>query len=113
MEKKSAALLQEFNENHFTKRIIFNNGKSTVFLLNFMAGQQLPPHKHPGTEVYLMVLQGSGIITIDGVKTEVTEKDVILAEGDEELSFEHSGAGPTSLYVMLNKIPGNRFVQDI
>ncbi|PLR80925.1 cupin domain-containing protein [Bacillus canaveralius] len=113
MEKKSAALLQEFNENHFTKRVIFNKGESTVFLLNFMAGQYLPPHKHPGAEVYLMVLQGNGVITIDGVKTEVTEKDVILADGAEELSFQHTGADPTCLYVMLNKIPDERFVQDI
>ncbi|WP_102275054.1 cupin domain-containing protein [Cytobacillus massiliigabonensis] len=113
MEKKSIAAAQEFNEKQFTKRILFREGESTVFVLNFMPGQQLPAHKHPGTNVYLMVLQGSGTLSIDGIPTDISEKDVILAGGNEEFAFTSSENEHTSLYVMLNKIPDERYVQNI
>lgn len=113
MEKKSIAAAQEFNDKQFTKRILFREEESTVFVLNFMPGQQLPAHKHPGTSVYLMVLQGSGTLTIDGVPAEVNEKDVILAGGEEEFAFINNGNVNTTLYVMLNKIPDERYVQNI
>ncbi|MFE8697352.1 cupin domain-containing protein [Cytobacillus sp. FJAT-53684] len=113
MEKKSIAAAQEFNEKQFTKRILFREGESTVFVLNFMPGQQLPAHKHPGSAVYLMVIQGGGTLTIDGVPTEVTEKDVILAGGEEEFAFTNSSEENTSLYVMLNKIPDERYAQNV
>ncbi|MEH7522992.1 hypothetical protein V7149_06845 [Bacillus sp. JJ1503] len=51
MEKKSITDAIEFSEEKFTKRIIFREGESTVFVLNFMPGQKLPAHKHPGTNV--------------------------------------------------------------
>ncbi|MBU8878036.1 cupin domain-containing protein [Bacillus sp. FJAT-29790] len=113
MEKKSLVEAQEFSDNQFTKRIIFREGESTVFVLNFMPGQQLPAHKHPGTAVYLLVLQGNGTLTINGEPSEVTEKDVIHASGDEEFAFVNSGSDPVSLYVMLNKIPDERYAQNI
>ena len=113
MEKKSIIDSIEFSEEKFTKRIIFRGGESTVFVLNFMPGQQLPVHKHPGTNVYLMVLQGNGTLTIDGEPIEIAEKDVVRAGGDEEFAFTNSGNENVSLYVMLNKIPDERYAQNI
>lgn len=113
MEKQTIESAIEFNDKQFTKRIMFKKGDSTVFVLNFMPGQQLPAHKHPGTEVYLMVLQGNGTLTIDGEPTEVFEKEVVHASGEEEFSFVNSGSEPVSLYVMLNKIPDERYARDI
>lgn len=113
MEKKSLAAAQEFSDKQFTKKIIFREGESTVFVLNFLPGQQLPAHKHPGTNVYLMVLQGGGTLVIDGVPTNVIEKDVILAGGEEEFAFTNSTSENATLYVMLNKIPDERYVQNI
>ncbi|MFO1444834.1 cupin domain-containing protein [Bacillus sp. Bva_UNVM-123] len=113
MLRKSFIEAQEFSEKQFTKRILFREGKSTVFVLNFMPGQELPAHKHPGSEVYLMVIQGNGTLMIDGCAYEVNEKDVIHSGGDEEFAFINSGSEPVSLYVMLNKIPDERYVQNI
>jgi quercetin dioxygenase-like cupin family protein len=113
MEKKSLLEHQEYSEEKFTKRIIFKKGDSTVFILNFMPGQSLPAHKHPGTEVYLLVLNGNGTFTIDGVDTEVSERDIIHTSAEEELAFKNTGNEPVSLYVMLNKIPDERYAQNI
>lgn len=113
MEKKSLQEHQEYSEEKFTKRIIHKKEDSTVFVLNFMPDQKLPTHKHPGTEVYLLVINGSGTFTIDGADTEVQKDDVIHVSGEEELAFHNTGTEPVSLYVMLNKIPNERYAQNI
>jgi quercetin dioxygenase-like cupin family protein len=113
MELKSLQEHLEYSEDKFTKRIIFKMGDSTVFILNFLPGQKLPAHKHPGTEVYLLVLTGNGTFTIDGVNTEVSKQDVIHTSAEEELAFENTGSELVSLYVMLNKIPDERYAQNI
>lgn len=113
MEKKPLQSVIEYSEQNFTKRVIYNVGGSTVFMLNFMPGQQLPTHKHPGTEVFLLVVTGSGTFTINGKDTEVTANDTIHSAGYEELAFRNTGETPASLYVMLNKVPDERYVQNI
>ena len=60
---------QEYSEERFTKRVIYKKGETTAFVLNFLPGQKLPVHKHPGTEVYLYVVTGSGTLIIDGQET--------------------------------------------
>ncbi|WP_066371950.1 cupin domain-containing protein [Neobacillus fumarioli] len=104
MEKKSIKAYQEFSEKRFTKRVIFNNGNSTAFVLNFLPGQMLPAHKHPDAEVYLFVVSGKGTMIIDGRELEVTETDLIHTSGDEELSFFNTSNDGVSLYVVLNKL---------
>ncbi|MFD2445138.1 cupin domain-containing protein [Bacillus sp. CGMCC 1.16607] len=113
MKKKSLQEHLEYNENQFTKRIIFKHGESTVFVLNFMPGQKLPAHKHPGTNVFILILNGNGTFTIDGVETKAKEREVIHITSEEELAFHNTGAEPASLYVMLNKIPDERYAQNI
>ena len=113
MEKKSISAAQEFSEKQFTKRILFREGKSTVFVLNFMPGQELPVHKHPGSEVYLMVIEGNGTLLINGEPTEIAEKEVVRASGEDDFAFKNTSSGNVSLYVMLNEIPDERYVQEI
>lgn len=113
MEQKSIKEAITYNEERFTKRIIFQKGDSTVFMLNFMPGQELPAHDHPGTEVYLLVLNGTGTFTIDGIATEASENTVVHCAGNENLAFKNTGDAPVSLYVMLNKVPDERYVQNI
>ena len=113
MEKLSLTDFQEFSEERFTKRIVFKKGESTVFLLNFMPGQELPKHTHPGTEVFILTKQGEGTFTIDGSEVNAVANDTVHITGSEELSYKNSGSEPVTLYVMLNKIPDERFAQNI
>lgn len=113
MEKKVLDDYIQFNEQNFTKKIIFNDGSSTVFVLNFSQGQTLPKHKHPGTNVYIHVLSGNGIFQVDGKDVKAKQGDVFLFEGDEEMGFHNNGEERVSLYVMLNKIPNENYVKEI
>ncbi|WP_078547816.1 cupin domain-containing protein [Litchfieldia alkalitelluris] len=103
----------EYNNERFTKRVIFKEGESTVFMLNFLPTQSLPEHNHPGTNVYLLVVNGEGTFTINGENTKVKKNDVILCNGEESLAFVNDGQYKTSLYVMLNKVPNEHYVENI
>jgi quercetin dioxygenase-like cupin family protein len=113
MEKNSVKAYIEYSEERFTKRIIYKKGETTAFVLNFLPGQQLPVHKHPGTEVYLYVVTGSGTFMIDGQETEVTEADLVHVGGEEELAFHNTGNEPVSLYVTLSKVPNEQYAKNI
>ena len=113
MKKHNINDFLEFNEEGFTKRVIFKEDKTTVFILNFKPGQSLPAHKHPGSNVQLIVLEGEGNFTIDGEEVGVTQKDTLFVTGEEVLAFSNSGTENVSLYVMLNKIPDERYAENI
>lgn len=113
MNKQNVSSFQEYSDERFTKRIIYKNGESTVFILNFLPGQELPAHTHPGTDVYLLVMDGEGAFTIDGENVAVTNKDAVHVTGTESLAFKNTGTEPVSLYVMLTKIPDERYAQNI
>lgn len=113
MEIKSLQSYQEFSNDNFKKQIIFKSEEAVVFKLNFMPGQALPMHKHPGTGVYILVLEGSGSVQIEEEKTEVATGDIINVDGDESFSFSNTGESKTSLYVFLNKIPDEKYAKNI
>ena len=113
MEKKSVKEYMEYSEERFTKRVIYKKGETTAFVLNFLPGQELPTHKHPGTEVYLFVVTGNGTFIIDGQETEVTEADLLYVSDQEEMAFKNSGSKPVSIYVVLSKIPNEQYAKNI
>ncbi|MDP4083621.1 MAG: cupin domain-containing protein [Bacillota bacterium] len=113
MSKHSLKDYQEFSAERFTKRIIFNEGGSTAFMLNFEPGQKLPEHKHSGSEVYLLVLSGSGTAIIGGEEIEMNAQDVVHSGGDTELAIVNSGSEQMSVYVVLSKTPNEEYAKNI
>ncbi|WP_428908548.1 cupin domain-containing protein [Niallia sp. Krafla_26] len=113
MEKVSINDAIEYSEERFTKRILFKKGENTTFVLNFKPGQEFPTHTHPGSDLFLTVIDGQGTLVVNGQETEIAVNDVIYAEGDEEFSFKNTGNEPVSLYVTLCKIPNDDFATNI
>ncbi|AKG33626.1 cupin domain-containing protein [Paenibacillus durus] len=113
MEKKELVQFQEYQTDRFTKRIVFKEDKHTVFVLNFGPGQQLPVHKHPGASVYILFLEGSGIVTSDGREISVSQGDVVQISGDEDFSYRSGEGSNSSLYVTLINTPGEQYAQNI
>lgn len=112
MEKKAIGEYQEFPEGRFTKRILFKEEGHIVFLLNFGPGQQLPTHKHPGADVYILQLEGNGTVTVDGDNTALNSKDAVRITGEEEFSYTSSDTGNSSLYVTLITIPSPEYAEN-
>ncbi|MDF2937786.1 MAG: cupin [Paenibacillaceae bacterium] len=113
MEKKTIKDYQEFPEGRFTKRLLFKEEGHIVFLLNFGPGQQLPSHKHPGADVYILQLEGSGAVTVNGSETALNNGDVVRITGDEEFSYASGEEGNSSLYVTLITIPAPNYAENI
>ncbi|AIQ71229.1 cupin domain-containing protein [Paenibacillus graminis] len=113
MEKKIVAEAIQYQEEHFTKRVLFQKGDSLVFVLNFMPGQQLPVHKHPGAEVYLLALKGKGSIQVNDVDYAFVEGEILHIAGDESFAYKNTSDQPASLHVVLSKTPAPMFAKEI
>lgn len=113
MEKKNLSEAVDYQEARFTKRILFQEGESVVFVLNFFPGQQLPTHKHPGTDVYIHALEGYGTLIVDGAEHAFDKGEVIHVGGDENFAYSNSGELPASLYVVLSKLPSKAYAENI
>ncbi|WP_040949125.1 cupin domain-containing protein [Gorillibacterium massiliense] len=113
MERKSLQDAVEYAEDKFTKRILFKKDDSVAFVLNFLPGQELPVHKHPQADVYILALVGNGTLTINGEESALHQGDVINVNGDEDFSYRNSGSAPASLYVILSHIPTPDYAKKI
>lgn len=113
MEVKSLQELIVYNQDRFTKKVAYHKENCLAFVLNFAPGQSLPPHKHPGSDVLITVLNGQGTVNVDGQEREVKPLDVLHCADQESLSFKNTGTENTSLYVVMNKIPDERYAKEI
>jgi quercetin dioxygenase-like cupin family protein len=113
MEKKSLTEAIQYQEERFTKKILFHKGDSVVFVLNFMPGQQLPVHKHPGADVYIYALKGKGTITVNDAKMEFTEEEVIHVAEEDSFAYLNSSNSPASLHVVISKLPSPAYAKEL
>ncbi|MUV38626.1 hypothetical protein JNUCC1_02480 [Lentibacillus sp. JNUCC-1] len=113
MKQENIQQYMEYNDDRFTKRVIYKENKDTVFVLNFKPGQKLPEHKHPGSNVHLHVIEGEGEFTFDGSITPAVQGDVFFVNGDENLSFSNNSLTNTSIHVILSKTPDDSYAQDV
>lgn len=104
VEKYLVSEAQQFDEERFTKVNIIKNKRSTAFLLNFLPGQHMKPHNHPEQELYLYVIEGSGVFTFDGKELEVEKGDVLYCSEKEQIGFTNTSEGKTSIYCTMTKM---------
>jgi quercetin dioxygenase-like cupin family protein len=104
MDKQLLASARQFSEERFTKIDIIKRKRSSAFLLNFLPGQNMKAHNHPKRELYLNVLEGEGIFSIDGEELEVSKGDVINCDPEEQIGFTNTGEEKVSIYAVMTKI---------
>jgi quercetin dioxygenase-like cupin family protein len=113
LNKQNVNDFMEYSNDRFTKRVMFKEDRTAVFILNFKPGQLLPAHKHPGANLQLLVLAGSGTFTIDGKDIHVEKNDVIFINGEAEVAFVNDGDENVSLYATLHRYPDEIYAQNI
>lgn len=113
MEIKKIASAIEYSEERLTKRVLFKEGGSAVFMLNFAPGQSLPEHTHPGSELFLTVMEGKGTLLVNDERHPVGKGDVVHCSGEERFAFENDGGMNTSFYVVLSKLPGDEYAKNV
>lgn len=105
MTVKNLRELQTFDSEKMTKQMVFEEAKSKSFILNFMPGQVLPSHSHPYTQVYVLVIEGSGECRIDDTVHSIRQGDAIHCAKSQMLMIENSSDKPMSVYVVLAREP--------
>ena len=103
MEKRSLLDYQEFNEKRFTKKDIFTKADSVAFVLNFLPGQEMPAHKHPGMNLTILAIQGSGVFTINDQEVTIMKNEFIHCSGNNLIAFNNTSTEKASMYVVLNR----------
>lgn len=94
-----------FNENTFTKRVIFNEEKVLTFVLNMMPGQEIPPHQHEESDLVLHVIGGGGQLTVDEKVQNIGVGDVIYCTGNEVFSIVNNTEENLSCFVVIAPRP--------
>lgn len=104
MEFKSWKENQAFSEERFTKQVLYRDKQHTNFVLNFLPGQTLPTHRHPGKDVFLLVLQGSGSCQIGEKTFSISDGDFIHLDDADEIGMVNDSDQPLSIYITLHNI---------
>ncbi|MDP4093611.1 MAG: cupin domain-containing protein [Bacillota bacterium] len=96
----------KFNQDSFTKRILYVDKNVLSFVLNFKPGQTLPVHKHENSTVAVNVLSGNGQIKINQEVADIQAGSFICAEGQDEFSVPLVNEDMT-LYICISPNPSN------
>lgn len=95
----------QFDEKRFTKIDLIKTKNTNVFMLNFLPNQEMKQHAHPGKDLSLHVLHGSGTLFIDDEKFDIKAGDIIYCEAHEEVGFINNETDKTSIYGVLSRVP--------
>ncbi|MDD2370407.1 MAG: cupin domain-containing protein [Firmicutes bacterium] len=113
MENKNIKDSIVFSDESITKKIIFDEEKVLVFVLNFKAGQKLPVHKHGSSALLYTVLSGSGEMLVNDKIVKLEEGSIGLVNGDDDFSIPFVEKD-MSLFVTLSPRPEDeRYAQKI
>lgn len=104
MEIQKIDNAKQFNEERFTKIDFIKTRNSMTFVLNFLPGQQMKPHNHPNRELYLHVLDGTGLLSVDDKEIEVTKGDVVFFGSEEKIGFINTSEGQVSIHGTMTKV---------
>lgn len=94
-----------YNDDTFTKRLLFSEKNLLSFVLNLKSGQEIPPHKHENSDLILYVIKGGAKLTIDNKPHAIKEGDIIHCKGDEEFYLQNNTNDDFSSIVVLGPRP--------
>ncbi|SFL34716.1 cupin domain-containing protein [Pelosinus propionicus] len=103
MEKINVNSLLDFsNEKSVRKALTHEGSKLDTGLLLYAPGQNTPEHTHKDMDEVFYVVEGEGILTINGKEFILKEKDIILSPRGEGHGFFNTSTG--NLVVLQVKI---------
>lgn len=111
IEKLSEKIV--YNEEKFTKRVLFNENRVLNFVLNFKPGQGVPPHNHEQSDLIVQVLVGDGELGVDGNLHKIAQGDVIHCKGTEVFSLKNTGDKDMSCFVILAPNPSAIYSKEV
>lgn len=103
MKKMNVDALSEFSLEKSVRKALGHEGsKLDVGLLLYAPGQTTPEHTHQDMDEVFYVVEGEGLLTINGKEFELREKDIILSPRGEGHGFYNTNS--KNLIVLQIKI---------
>jgi quercetin dioxygenase-like cupin family protein len=66
--------------------VVFDTDDPRTVRLELEAGEEIPPHRHPDTNVVLYLQSGALELTLDGETYSLSADDVIRFDGNQDIS---------------------------
>lgn len=86
-----------------TPTVVLKGDFGRVIHISFEAGQQVPTHKHPNSDVIVQVLAGELEHTLNSNTTILKANDLAHFSGDNEVQLHNTSNAPTQILVTLIK----------
>lgn len=103
MELHQISEYMQFSEERFTKVDFVKNRRSNGFVLNFLPGQEMKAHHHPGKDLFLYMVDGTGTVTVDDEPIALKTGDVLYCEAEEKIGFINTSDANVSIYGAMTK----------
>ncbi|MCL5961807.1 MAG: cupin domain-containing protein [Chloroflexi bacterium] len=82
---------KRFSSEKFLRNVVRETGRSLMCLLCFEPGQTFPLHKHPDSDEYLYVMEGSGEVVVDSETVQVQAGAVLLRPAGAWHNIKNNG----------------------
>lgn len=92
-----------FDDERFTKHNLFRQHNETVFVLNLKPHQELPAHKHPNRNLYIIGFEGEGQFMIDGDIYDCKAGDAFSISADEDFGVRNESDENFRAYAVMVK----------
>jgi mannose-6-phosphate isomerase-like protein (cupin superfamily) len=105
----TADLFQATEANTDYRRVLFTGTRSQLVVMSIPPGESIGREKHERVEQMIVIVGGSGQVTLDGRRTNVGGGDVIVVTPGTEHDLRNTGRTPLQLfttYVPPNHIDG-------
>jgi len=83
--------------------VMFQTERCKGLMANFLPGQSIPPHRHPGKHVLIHVESGAITLETETMKHTAVEREVVWVDGKELLSLTNDTDQATSVYLILQE----------
>lgn len=87
------------DNSHF-RRVLYTGKHLQLVLMSLAPGEDIGEEVHKDGDQFFRIEEGSGVVTIDGRETEITEGDGILIPAGARHNIKNIGDKPLKLYTL-------------
>jgi quercetin dioxygenase-like cupin family protein len=95
-----------YDSERFVAVPLLNGTQSNVRMIRLSPGQALPPHTHAPSDLMIYIVEGSGVLDVEGAAVAFAAGSLASYRGDEELRLSNTGhTGLTALAFLAPPFP--------
>jgi mannose-6-phosphate isomerase-like protein (cupin superfamily) len=89
------------DNSHF-RRVLYTGKHLQLVLMSLAPGEDIGEEVHKDGDQFFRVEEGSGVVTIDGRETEITDGDGIVIPAGARHNIKNAGEKPLKIYTLYS-----------